>query len=160
MNRKAVCGLGLLSVVLAVPALAATVPNAIRGEVHVQGMGDVPLSEGSLAGTQGESRRLEGFHLSLHPVLRGSIQYMCHIQNYGDTPWLPTGTFCGTRGQSRRMEGFAVRLTGVMAQYYDVKYQCHLQGFGDSDVMQNGQFCGTRGQALRLEAMRVWLEPK
>lgn len=160
MNRKAICGLGLLSVVLAVPALAATLPNAIRGAVHLEGFGDRPLTEDVWAGTRGQSRRLEGFQLNLHPVLRNGIQYMCHLQNTGDTPWLPEGAFCGTRGESRRLEGFAIRLRGVMAQHFNVKYQCHLENIGDTAVMQNGEFCGTRGQSRRLEAMRVWLEPK
>jgi uncharacterized protein YjdB len=113
------------------------------------------------AGTRGESRRLEGFQLTLDPPVPGlSLEYMAHLQDIGDTGWLSEGQFIGTRGLSRRLEGFAIRLTGSNAANYDVRYMCHIQNVGDSPMYANGAFCGTRGQSLRVEGMQVTITPR
>ncbi len=133
----------------------------VMGVVHLQDIGDQPLYDSTWAGTKGQSRRLEGFSVNFIAPPRGlGLEYMCHLQDVGDVPWIPGGSFCGTRGQSRRLEGFAIRLTGANAAYYDVFYACHLQDIGDVGPLENGAFCGTRGQSRRLEAMEVWVKPR
>jgi CSLREA domain-containing protein len=135
----------------------------MRGVVLVQNLGDEPLEDSHWAGTKGQSLRLEGFAIDFSPKARGlGLEYMCHLQGFGDTSWLTGGSsisFCGTRGQSRRLEGFAIRLTGDRSAQYDVYYGCHLQGIGDTGPVKNGEFCGTRGQSRRLEALVVWVFP-
>jgi len=131
----------------------------LAGIVHLQNIGDVSFQSGAFAGTRGESRRLEGFSLAIAdgtPNL--GIQYMAHLQDIGDTPWVNGGQFIGTRGQSRRLEGFAIRLTGSAARNYNIRYICHLQNIGDTPVRSNGEFCGTRGESRRLEGLQVWIE--
>ncbi|WP_199325174.1 hypothetical protein [Phormidium sp. FACHB-1136] len=133
----------------------------LRGIVHLQNIGDVSFQGSTFAGTRGESRRLEGFSLAIAdgtPNL--GIQYMAHLQDIGDTPWVNGGQFIGTRGQSRRLEGFAIRLTGSAATNYNIRYICHLQNIGDTPVRSNGEFCGTRGESRRLEGLQVWIERK
>ncbi len=133
----------------------------LRGVVHVQNYGDQPLQDSQWAGTKGQSLRLEGFAVDFSPPVSGlGLEYMCHLQDSGDTPWMTGGAFCGTRGQSRRLEGFAIRLTGHGAANYDIYYACHLQDLGDTGPVANGAFCGTRGQSRRLEALEVWVFPK
>jgi len=92
-------------------------PNlTMRGVVHVQNLGDQPLGDSHWAGTKGQSLRLEGFALDFAPTVPGiGLEYMCHLQNIGDTALMPGESFCGTRGQSRRLEGFAIQLTGPEA---------------------------------------------
>jgi uncharacterized protein YjdB len=136
-------------------------PSAVdlRGIVHLQNIGDVSFQGGAFAGTRGESRRLEGFSITITdgtPNL--GIQYMAHLQNIGDTTWVNGGQFIGTRGESRRLEGFAIRLTGSAAENYNIRYICHLQDIGDTLVRSNGEFCGTRGESRRLEGLQVWIE--
>lgn len=124
--------------------------------VHLQDIGDSLFHNGQWAGTKGQSRRLEGFQISqVNPVPGLSLQYMAHLQDIGDVPWVNEGGFVGSRGQSRRLEGFAIRLTGPNAPFWDVIYQAHLQDMGDTGSYSNGQFCGTRGQSRRVEAIRV-----
>jgi hypothetical protein len=126
----------------------------------VQNLGDQPLGDSHWAGTKGQSLRLEGFALDFAPTVPGiGLEYMCHLQNIGDTVLMPGESFCGTRGQSRRLEGFAIQLTGPEAAKYDVYYGCHLQDIGDTGPVKNGEFCGTRGQSRRLEALVVWVFP-
>lgn len=124
--------------------------------VHLQDIGDLVFHEDEFAGTRGQSRRLEGFQLSFTPRLDGlSMQYMAHLENIGDVPWVSEGQFIGTRGQSRRLEGFAIKLTGKHASEFTVEYMAHLQGTADTRWFSDGEFCGTRGQSRRVEGICV-----
>jgi len=136
-------------------------PTAVSGIVHLQDIGDQSLYDARWAGTIGQSRRLEGFAVNFATPVPGlGFEYMCHLQDVGDEPWMGGGSFCGTRGQSRRLEGFAIRLTGANAANYDVNYACHIQDLGDAGPFKDGVYCGTRGQSRRLEAMEVWVTQK
>jgi hypothetical protein len=133
----------------------------VTGLVHLQNIGDVNLLTDRFAGTQGQSRRLEGFQLQFTPNLPGlSMRYMAHLQGIGDVPFQNEGTFIGTRGQSRRLEGFAIELTGQLAPRFTVLYMAHLEGTGDTGFFRDGQFCGTRGQSRRVEGILVHVNPR
>jgi hydrophobic W protein len=127
--------------------------------VHLEGLGDIGCRDSGWCGTRGESRRLEGFSIS-PPRTLGDVRlkYFCHLQDSGDTAWLPAGQFCGTRGQSRRLEGFSIALEGRDAGKYHVRYQAWLQDTGATPVVSDGAFVGTREQSRRVEAIRVWIE--
>lgn len=128
---------------------------------HLQGRGDKRYREGKLAGTRGQSRRLEGFSISQIGKKTGfKLEYKAHVQNKGDTRWVREGKFLGSRGKGKRVEGLAIRLTGAKARAYNVYYVAHLQGKGDTRIYKNGQFCGTRKQGRRLEGFVVWIEAK
>ena len=53
-----------------------------------------------------------------------------------------------------------VRLTGEMANRYDVWYRVHAQNFGWMGWAKNGAQAGTAGWAKRLEAIQIVLVPK
>ena len=128
----------------------------LTGLVHLEGIGDVSLAQDNFYGTQGQSRRLEGFQIQFNPPIPNlGMQYMAHLENVGDVPWVNAGQFIGTRGEARRLEGFAIRLTGSEAANYNVIYMAHVQGTADTPFVENGAFCGTRGQSLRVEGMLV-----
>jgi len=140
----------------------ASLPDpGLRELVHIQDIGDRIFPEGAVAGTTGQSRRLEGFQINLDSPIPGlSMEYMAHVQDIGDTSWVREGQYVGTKGQSKRIEGFAIRLTGSQASKYDVFYQAHVEGIGNTPRVGNGQFSGTRGQSKRVEAISVWVQPK
>ncbi|WP_293351465.1 matrixin family metalloprotease [Microcoleus sp. CAWBG51] len=140
----------------------ASLPDpGLRTVAHIQDLGDRTFSEGAVAGTTGQSRRLEGFQINLDSPIPGlSMEYMAHVQDIGDTSWVREGQYVGTKGQSKRIEGFAIRLTGSQASKYDVFYQAHVEGIGNTPRVGNGQFSGTRGQSRRVEAISVWVQPK
>jgi hypothetical protein len=134
---------------------------AIQTLVHLEKIGDVTGRDSEFVGTRGQSRRLEGFSLSLNPAIAGlSMQYMAHLQNIGDVPFVNEGQFVGTRGESRRLEGFAIRLSGPSATNFNVVYMAHLEGHGDTGLHRNGQFCGTRGESRTVEGILVRIEPR
>jgi uncharacterized protein YjdB len=162
LRRRGTLFVVLLALAVVPIAVVAGPPSSpgIDVLVHLQDVGDTNGRAGEWVGTKGQSRRLEGFALTMKHAPAGlGLEYMCHVQDVGDTAWVSGGEFCGSRGQSRRVEGFAVRLTGPAAQQYRVRYACHLQDIGDTAEIGDGEFCGTRGQSRRLEAFTVRIEP-
>lgn len=123
---------------------------------HIQSLGDQKGVGGEWVGTKGRSLRLEGFAFDINDKVQGiSLEYMCHIEGYGDTAYMGEGTFCGTRGEKRRVEGFAAKLVGPAAQYFSLNYSCHIEGVGDAGPMTSEQYCGTRGDKRRIEALMI-----
>ena len=118
--------------------------------------------DGAMAGTQGESKRLEGIHIELiDKPYAGDIVYRTHIQSYGWEPyWMGNGEMSGTSGESKRLEGIQIFLTDQMAEHYDVYYCVHAQTYGWLDWAKNGEMAGTSGLSKRLEGIRIKLVPK
>ena len=66
----------------------------------------------------------------------------------------------GTSGQAKRLEAIQIRLTGELAQHYDIYYRVHAQHFGWLGWAKNGESSGTAGYAYRLEGIQILLVPK
>ena len=130
--------------------------------VHVQTYGwQDEKHSGETAGTTGQSKRLEAMELSLkNTPYEGGIEYRTHVQTYGWQDWVSDGTASGTSGQSRRLEAMQIRLTGEMAEYYDVYYRVHAQSYGWLGWAKNGERAGTASYGKRLEAMEIVLVEK
>ena len=58
------------------------------------------------------------------------------------------------------MEAIRIRLTGSLANRYDVYYRAHVQNIGWQDWVKNGIIAGTEGQRLRIEALQIELVEK
>ena len=147
--------------------------NATAGLVnyktHVQSFGwQGYVYDGSISGTSGLGKRLEGINISLgNTGYEGGIRYTTHIQSIGwqqdkDNPesWAKDGQMSGTSGKAKRLEGIRIQLYGEVANHYDVYYRVHAQSFGWLDWAKNGADAGTAGLAKRLEAIQIVLVPK
>lgn len=66
----------------------------------------------------------------------------------------------GTTGQSKRLEAIQIKLTGQVANEYDVYYRVHCQNFGWLGWAKNGESSGSEGYSRRLEAIQICLVPK
>ena len=66
----------------------------------------------------------------------------------------------GTSGRSLRLEAIQIKLTGTMAQKYDVYYRVHCQEFGWMGWTKNGEDAGSTGYGYRLEAIEIKLVQK
>ena len=53
-----------------------------------------------------------------------------------------------------------IRLSGQIADKYDVQYRAHSQNVGWMDWVSNGTLAGTTGKSLRLEALQIRLVKK
>ncbi len=140
------------------------VTPSVRYRTHVQTYGDQPWrQDGSVSGTSGESKRLEGIWMELGKnfPLSGGISYKTHVQTFGwEDSWRTSGQKSGTSGMSKRLEAIQIKLTGDISNHYDVYYRVHAQRVGWMSWAKNGQSAGTSAMSWRLEALQVVLVPK
>ena len=135
------------------------VQSLVKYKTHVQTYGwQSWMSDGETAGTSGEAKRLEAVRIELViPEAIGAIEYRTHVQSYGWQEWQQDGGIAGTSGESKRLEAIQIRLTGAMADKYDVYYRVHSQTYGWLGWAENGEPAGTSGLAKRMEAIEIKL---
>ena len=131
----------------------------INYQTHVQSYGNQSyVYDGSVSGTFGEAKRLEGIKININNELSGvsgGVTYRTHVQSYGWLDWVSDSQFSGTQGESKRLEAIEIKLTGEMDKYYDVYYRVHSQTFGWLGWAKNGEPAGTSGYAKRLEGIQI-----
>ncbi|MFE9370089.1 polysaccharide deacetylase [Streptomyces sp. NPDC006711] len=133
-------------------------PNArvICYSAHVQDIGwQSAVCDGAVAGTTGQSRRMEALAISTSGV--GGVCANAHLADIGWQGWVCGSdgqvVTVGTTGQSRRMEAL-----GVQVGSGNVGAQAHVEGYGWlSAVSGNPVYVGTTGQSRRMEAVRIWV---
>lgn len=143
--------------------------------VHAQTRGWMnAVPQGKAAGTTGAAKRLEAIGISLNlNGMSGGLEYRVHAQSYGWMDWVQantTGTsqaamiaskqYAGTVGKAKRLEAIQIKLTGELAQKYEVLYRVHMQTYGWGSWTRNGATAGTTGQSKRLEAIEIKLIDK
>ncbi len=116
-------------------------------------------SNGELAGTDGESRRLEGIKIKLVNAPEGAkILYRIHGQDYGWQDWKYDGELGGTVGESRRIEAIQIKLEKL--DDYTVEYRAQGQDYGWQNWVSEGEIAGTTGQSRRIEGIEIRIVKK
>lgn len=119
--------------------------------------------DGQTAGTTGESKPTEGFSIYVENTPNGSsIQYRTYSQGFGWLNWVSNGQLSNTALNGARVDAQAIqiRLTGELAQKYDVVYRAHSAYYGWLDWVRNGETAGRFEENLRIEAIQVKLVEK
>lgn len=147
------------------PGIAST--DAYRSPVisystHVSNIGwQDDFFDGRTAGTVGQSKAIEAISIELPDAPNSlELEYSAHVQNVGWQDWVPSGSVSGTTGKALQMEALKIRLSGSLAERYDVYYRAHVQGIGWLDWACNGQEAGSEAAGLRLEAVQICLVSK
>ena len=139
-------------------------PGLINYATHVQTYGNQQfVSDGSFSGNIWRSKAAGGNPDSVNNDalgVDGGVTYHTHVQKLGWQPWVSDGVVSGTTGQAKRLEAIEIKLTGELAEKYDVYYRVHAQTFGWLNWAKNGQTAGTVGYAKRLEGIQIVLVPK
>ncbi len=129
-------------------------------ETHAQDYGwQNWVQDSAVAGTTGESKRLEAIKIDLLNAPAGaSVTARAHIQDYGWRDYnLGTSGTIGTQGEGKRIEAIALTLNGVSG--YALEYRVHIQDVGWSKWVSQGETAGTAGFGRRLEAMQIRVVP-
>ena len=137
--------------------------SSVRYSTHVESYGWLRTQEnGNMSGTSHESKRLEAIKIALANMdYAGSIEYRTHIQDIGwESEWKKDNEQSGTDHQSKRLEAIEMRLTGEVAEHYDLYYRVHAQDVGWMNWAKNGEMAGTAGYSRRLEAIEIILVSK
>jgi len=136
-------------------------PATLNYQAHQQNIGwQSGVSDGNTAGVTGRGLRLEALKASISSPWTGSIVYQSHLQNVGWQSETQDNGISGTQGSGLRVEAIRMRLTGDLANHYDVAYQVHVQNYGWLNWAKNGNLAGTTNMGLRIEAIRIKLIPK
>lgn len=150
--------------------------------VHAQELGWLGWAKnGGYAGTAGLSYRLEAIQIVI--LTKGSaapgstalsfveygkygstatsdttgmVNYMTHVQDYGNQSWVFDGSYSGTFNESKRLEAIYIKL-GNTGYTGGITYNTHVQDYGWLPESSNGAFNGTKGESKRLEAIHIHL---
>ncbi|MBR3511945.1 MAG: hypothetical protein IKN74_03195 [Clostridia bacterium] len=132
--------------------------------VQVQNIGWMNNVLGStVAGTSGKSLRIETIKINLEKdddILPGGIEYSAYVEGEGWQEYKTNGEAAGTVGKSKRMEAMKIRLTGKVAEKYDVYYRVHVQNAGWLGWAKNDAKSGTNNMGLRIEALQIMIAEK
>lgn len=139
------------------PTPAATPNVTVSYRTHIQTFGWEKdwKKDGTMSGTSGKAKRLEGIEIKVSGNSNLGIQYTTHCQSYGWLPWAANGEMSGTEGEAKRLEAIKIQLTGKDKDNYDVYYRVHAQSYGWLGWAKNGAPAGTAGYAKRLEGIQI-----
>ena len=133
------------------------------GTIQGQGM-SAPVVQGNTLGTTGQKKRLENIVINLNRTNEltpaGGIQYSVHLQTDGWGGWIDQGNVAGCTDGTKRMEAIKIKLTGDLANYYDIWYRTHVEKYGWLGWAKNGQAAGTTKCAYRIEGVQILLVSK
>ncbi len=115
---------------------------------------------GELSGGAGKGKQIDSIELTLSGYqYKGGITYRSSVEGKGwETNWSSDGATSGSSG--KRLEAVAVKLTGDVADHYDVYYRVYVQSVGWLGWAKNGAVSGTEDLTYRLEAIQVVLTAK
>ena len=151
-----------ISMISTIPLPVKAASASVCYKVHVEDIGWMnPVNDNAVGGTVGKGKAIEAIQMDLGlSGISGGIAYRVHVKDKGWLPWQTNKMTAGTTGERRRVEAIQIKLTGPVANSYDIQYRCHVQNIGWMDYVSNGATAGTTGQSLRMEAIQVKLVPK
>ena len=128
----------------------------LKVEMPEQGATETPV-EGTDPGATG----LDAAEVATEePEQPAGIEYRVHAQSYGWMDWVKDGAQAGTTGQGKRLEAIQIRLTGSLADQYDIYYRAHVESYGWLNWTANGEKSGSLGYGKRMEALEIRLVKK
>lgn len=140
----------------------ANINPTVKYTVHMQDYGWLSEKEnGATGGITNETKHIEAVKINLkNSPYSGDIAYVVHVQDRGWTSWVRNGNIAGTTGQNKKIEAIEIRLTGEIAQYYNIEYRAYVNGSGWQSWVQNGSVAGTVSQNKGIQAIEVRLTEK
>ena len=131
--------------------------TAMTYDSHVEGIGwQGYTTDNTIGGTTGSGKRLEAFRISYDSSLgSGGISYASSVKGQGWQNEVTTGNISGTIAQSKPLEALKIRLTGAVANKYDIYYRVHSSNIGWLGWAKNGEAAGTGNSDTKIEAYQV-----
>lgn len=115
--------------------------------------------QGNLSGSVNKKRTLEAVQMKFKSSTSGKLQYRVHTYKYGWSAYKTNGQTAGRKGG--KLDQIQIRLTGELAQKYDVYYRVHVRtDNGWTNWAKNGESAGAVHYARFIEAIQVVLTEK
>ncbi len=137
----------------------AFIGNGLTYQSHVATIGWMsPVNEGNQSGTTGQSHGIEAIRIDLdNAQYEGNIEYSSYVKGVGWQDYVSNGADSGTTGQSKSIEAIKVRLTGEMANHYDIYYRVHSSNFGWQGWTCSDNAAGSLNYGQQIEAIQFQL---
>ena len=129
--------------------------SKIQYKAYVQSIGwQQTRYDGEVAGTVGQSKRMEAISISLNDYKNANIKYRAYVEGIGWQNWVSEGQVAGTTEQAKRMEAFEITASGLPSNM-ELQYRVQVQRIGWQDWKRSGETAGTIGQNLRIESIQI-----
>ena len=86
--------------------------------------------------------------------LSGTVSYKVNLSGTGWLDWTEDNQTAGDESTELPLEAMCIKLTGELAEYYDVLYSVLQEGKW-TDWVQNGEEAGVSGAGKRLDGIRI-----
>ena len=134
-----------------------TVEYAVK--IQKNGYSQGFVSDGSIAGSESESKRIEEIKIRIVKAKQGSstsVNYRTHLESTGwGTKWVKDGALAGAAGKGKKIDSLELNLTGNQIKG-GITYRSFIQGSGwENTWSSNGETSGTQG--MRTEAVEIKL---
>lgn len=129
-------------------------------QAHVQSIGNQnQVSEGSTAGTVGQKKRIEAIKINANTNLDGNVIYRVYNSDdkWSDS-WITDNSFAGVTGQSKPIYLIEIKLTGKLAEKYDIYYRVHSDKYGWLGWAKNGESAGATYYDMQAIQIKLYLK--
>lgn len=131
------------------------VSTGIKYQAYVQDIGwQDSVYNGTTAGTNNQSKRVEALRISLVNYPSASVSYRVHVEEYGWMNWVSDGQMAGTTDESKRIEAVEIKSNGLPTGMH-IEYRVHVQDYGWMDWKSEGEMAGTTNEKKRVEAIEI-----
>ncbi len=114
-----------------------------------------------VCGMYGDGVNIESLGLELkNSIAPGSLEFQLHIQSFGWTDWIKSGSVGGEAEAGKRIEAVKIKLTGELAESFDIYYRVYVNTMGWSAWTCNGETAGTEGLHKGIESIEIKLISK
>ena len=134
---------------------------SVKYQIQVEGEGwhDVKV-DGENAARNIPGHKMQAMKVNIDTSYEGSIEYNLHVENIGWQGYRKDGVIAGVENGNLRTEAIKMRLTGEVAEKYDLYYRLHIENAGWLTWAKNDEPAGSSGRALSVEGMQIVLVPK
>lgn len=125
--------------------------------IHVQGKGWSNYFADNAYGMAPAGGYITAIRATLHNQpsgMTGTIEYQVNLSGSGWLDWQADAGEAGSALGVMPLEAVCMRLTGDLAEYYDVFYSV-LQDNAWTDWAKNGEEAGKAGAGLRIDGVRI-----
>lgn len=135
-----------------------TKQDTVSYSSHVENVG---WQNNTTSGTSGIiGNRIEAIKINLSTQYDGNIEYTTLVQNKGWQTWTKNGLTSGTTGQALEIEAIKIKLTGDVANYYDIYYRVYITKKGWLGWAKNAEIAGSINESKRIEGIQIKLVKK
>ena len=132
-------------------------PIILKYAGYVQNIGQQDfVNERELAGTTGKKLRVEGITIDLDTIYNGTIEYTTRTDQQEWQEYKTSGNYSGTKHQSKAIQNIRMRLTGDLAEDYDIYYRVHTASYGWLGWAKNDEIAGVNHYQIEALEIRIY----